>query len=40
MRCHPLRIPPFQMNLYWHRRYHRDSANQWLRNGFAKLFRE
>jgi DNA-binding transcriptional LysR family regulator len=37
---HPLRIPPFQVNQYWHRRYHRDSANQWLRNGFATLFRE
>lgn len=36
---HPLRIPPFQVNQYWHRRYHRDSANQWLRGQFARLFR-
>lgn len=37
---HPLRIPPFQVNQYWHRRYHRDSANQWLRGHFARLFRQ
>jgi DNA-binding transcriptional LysR family regulator len=37
---HPLRIPPFQVNQYWHRRYHKDPANQWLRGHFARLFRE
>jgi DNA-binding transcriptional LysR family regulator len=37
---HPLRIPVFQVNQYWHRRYHKDPANQWLRGNFARLFRE
>ena len=37
---HPLAIPPFQVNQYWHRRYHKDPANQWLRSNFARLFSE
>jgi len=37
---HPLRIPEFKVNQYWHRRYHKDPANQWLRGHFARLFRE
>jgi DNA-binding transcriptional LysR family regulator len=36
--AHPLGIPPFQVNQYWHRRYHKDPANQWLRSNFAQLF--
>lgn len=35
---HPLQIPPFQVNQYWHRRYHKDPANQWLRANFVRLF--
>lgn len=37
---HPLKIPAFQVNQYWHRRYHKDPASQWLRGHFARLFRE
>jgi len=37
---HPLKIPAFQVNQYWHRRFHKDPANQWLRGHFARLFRE
>jgi len=37
---HPLKIPAFQVNQYWHRRYHKDPANQWLRGHFARLFKE
>ncbi|MBL8382355.1 MAG: LysR family transcriptional regulator [Burkholderiales bacterium] len=37
---HPLRIPPFQVNQYWHRRFHQEPANQWLRGNFARLFRQ
>lgn len=37
---HPLKIPAFQVNQYWHRRYHKDPANQWLRGHFTRLFRE
>ncbi len=35
---HPLKIPAFQVNQYWHRRYHRDPANRWLRAHFVRLF--
>jgi DNA-binding transcriptional LysR family regulator len=38
--AHPLAIPPFQVNQYWHRRYHKDPANQWFRGLFARLFKE
>jgi len=37
---HPLKIPPFQVNQYWHRRFHQDPANQWLRGNFTRLFRQ
>jgi DNA-binding transcriptional LysR family regulator len=37
---HPLKIPPFQVNQYWHRRFHQEPANQWLRSNFARLFRQ
>lgn len=36
----PRSIPPFQVNQYWHRRVHRDPANQWLRENFARLLRQ
>lgn len=28
----PLSLPEFEIALYWHDRFHRDSANQWLRD--------
>jgi DNA-binding transcriptional LysR family regulator len=37
---HPIRIPQVRINLYWHKRYHRDPANQWLRNHFCEMFAE
>lgn len=37
---HPLKLPEFQVNQFWHRRYQHDSANKWLRGVFAHLFRE
>jgi DNA-binding transcriptional LysR family regulator len=37
---HPVRMPRIQINLYWHKRYHRDPANQWLRNYFCDMFAE
>ncbi len=36
---HPIKLPEFQVNQFWHRRYHQDPANKWLRMVFAKLFR-
>lgn len=32
----PIDISPFDIKLYWHERYHRDAANQWLRQLIAK----
>jgi len=34
----PISIPPMSVAIYWHERYHRDSANKWLRQAFVKLF--
>lgn len=34
----PIRIPALQTNLYWHRRFHRDSGNQWLRALMMETF--
>jgi DNA-binding transcriptional LysR family regulator len=32
---HPLELPIFEVKEYWHERYHKDPANQWLRNRIA-----
>jgi len=32
----PIALPPFEIALYWHDRFHRDTANQWLRDVVAK----
>lgn len=34
----PIRIPRLQTNLFWPRRFHRDAANQWLRNLIVARF--
>jgi DNA-binding transcriptional LysR family regulator len=36
----PLRLPALQTNLFWHRRYHRDEGNRWLRALLVELFAE
>lgn len=36
----PLRLPALHTNILWHRRYHRDGGNQWLREAIAQEFRE
>ena len=36
----PLRLPALQTNLFWHRRYHVDEGNQWLRGLIGQLFVE
>jgi DNA-binding transcriptional LysR family regulator len=38
MRPHPVGIDPVQINLFWHRRFHRDTGNIWLRNVIFELF--
>lgn len=32
----PISLPEFEIALYWHDRFHRDPANQWLRNIVAQ----
>jgi DNA-binding transcriptional LysR family regulator len=36
----PMRLPSLQTNLFWHRRFHQDDGNLWLRNMLAKQFTE
>lgn len=35
----PVSIPPYDVNIYWHERYHHDPPNQWFRSMFVKLYR-
>ena len=37
---HPIKLPAIQINLYWHARFHRDPANQWLRTLLFDMFAE
>ncbi len=34
----PIKLPTYPVKQYWHERYHRDPANQWLRSTLATLF--
>ncbi|MFU1905443.1 LysR family transcriptional regulator [Bordetella avium] len=34
----PIKVPLLQTNLYWHRRFQRDGANQWLRGLIIDTF--
>jgi DNA-binding transcriptional LysR family regulator len=35
---HPVKLPEIDINLFWHAKYHRDSANRWLRQLMFELF--
>lgn len=35
---HPVKLPEVAINLFWHARYHRAPANQWLRGTVFDLF--
>jgi DNA-binding transcriptional LysR family regulator len=37
---HPLKLPAFQVNVFWHSRMHRDPANRWLRDVLFERFAE
>jgi DNA-binding transcriptional LysR family regulator len=37
---HPLALPDVQINLFWHARYHREPASQWMRALLFDLFSE
>ncbi|MCH8551917.1 MAG: LysR family transcriptional regulator [Natronospirillum sp.] len=39
-RPHPFKLPTIQINQFWHRRFHQDAGNRWLRGAFAELFTE
>jgi DNA-binding transcriptional LysR family regulator len=34
---HPVKLPEIAINLFWHAKYHKDPANQWLRGLLFKL---
>lgn len=36
--AHPAQLPDVAINLFWHSKYHRDPANQWLRGLIFDLF--
>jgi DNA-binding transcriptional LysR family regulator len=36
----PFRLPSYQIQMYWHERYHRDVANRWLRDTVSEVFHE
>ena len=35
----PLRLPKIPVSLYWHERFHRDQANQWLRKTYISTLK-
>ncbi|MFG6138551.1 LysR family transcriptional regulator [Halomonas sp. B23F22_10] len=37
---HPLSLPEVPINLFWHRRFHRDAGNRWLRRLIHEMFAE
>jgi DNA-binding transcriptional LysR family regulator len=36
----PIRLPSYPVKQFWHKRYHRDTGNKWLRGVVAGLFTE
>lgn len=39
-RPHPVKLPAFQINAFWHAKAHRSALNQWLRGVVVDLFAE
>ncbi len=35
---HPVKLPEMAINLFWHAKYHRDPANQWLRGVLFSMY--
>jgi DNA-binding transcriptional LysR family regulator len=35
---HPVALPEFSIDMFWHARQQRDAANKWLRDAFAEVF--
>ncbi len=40
VRTPPIEELSFQVNMFWHRRVHKDEANKWLRDAIVTLFQE
>lgn len=40
VREHPLMFPEIAINLFWHRRFHQDPGNRWLRGLMFSMFSE
>lgn len=40
IRDHPLSLPEIPIRMFWHRRFHRDLGNQWLRQQLFSMFVE
>jgi DNA-binding transcriptional LysR family regulator len=36
----PVPLRPYDIKIYWHERFHHDSANRWFRRALIELFRE
>ena len=30
--AHPVKLPKIAINMFWHAKFHKDPANQWLRS--------
>jgi DNA-binding transcriptional LysR family regulator len=35
---HPVELPAIDINIFWHAKFHKEPANQWLRNIIAETF--
>ena len=35
---HPVQLPEIDINIFWHAKFNKDPANQWLRNQFVDIF--
>ena len=40
MRELPVSLPPFAVDLFWHRRVHQEDGHRWLREQLARWFAE
>lgn len=40
IRPHPIDLPTIQINYFWHRRFHQDAGNRWLRDLIYEIFSE
>ena len=36
----PIKLPAYDIKLYWHERYHRDPAHKWMRELIYEQFKD